>query len=53
MDVTALVYYGAICGLLAVASPRLTPVAVRLLAGIVVGLVAAGLLPALRGAFGL
>ena len=53
MDPVTLVYYGAICGLLAVASPRLTPVAVRLLAGIVIGLVAAGVLPVLRAVLGL
>jgi hypothetical protein len=53
MDVMTLVYYGTICGLLAVAAPRLTPAAVRLVAGIVVGLVAAGALPSLRGVLGL
>jgi len=53
MDVVTLVYYGAVCGLLAVAAPRLTSTVVRLLAGAVVGLVAAGVLPALRSALGL
>jgi hypothetical protein len=53
MDPVTLIYYGAICGLLAVAAPRLTPTVVRLLCGVVVGLVAAGVLPALRGVLGL
>jgi hypothetical protein len=53
MDVVALAYYGAICGLLAVASPRLSPTAVRLAAGVAVGLIGAGALPLLRQALGL
>jgi hypothetical protein len=53
MDVVTRVYCGTSCGLLAVAAPRLTAAAVRLVAGIAVGLVAAGALPLLRGVLGL
>ena len=50
MDPVTLVYYGAVCGMLAVASPRLNPAVIRLAAGVAVGLVAAGGLPLLRRA---
>ena len=53
MDVTALVFYAAICGLLSLASPRLGRPFVRLAIGAVVGLAAAALLPILRSTFGL
>ncbi|MCS6626162.1 hypothetical protein N0B44_24900 [Roseibacterium beibuensis] len=53
MDVTALVFYAAICGLLSLASPRLGRPFIRLAVGAVVGIAAATLLPILRTAFGL
>jgi hypothetical protein len=53
MDPVTLVYYGTVCGLLAVVAPRVSPAVLRVVAGIAVGLVAAGVLPLLRRAFGL
>jgi hypothetical protein len=54
MDVTALIFYAIVCGLLSLASPThgQTPVT-RLAIGAVVGIAAAALLPVLRGMFGL
>jgi hypothetical protein len=52
LDPVALAYYAAVCGLLSVAGPSLGGAAGRFIAGVVVGLVAAAALPALRGAFG-
>ena len=52
MDPVTMTYYGAICGMLALAGPRLSPVAVRFLAGAAVGLVAAWALPHLRQMLG-
>jgi hypothetical protein len=53
MDPVTMTYYGVICGGLAVVSPRLSPAAVRVVFGLVVGLLAAAVLPALRQATGL
>ncbi len=53
MDAVTLTYYGLVCGLLSLASPRLTRGGLRFAVGVVVGLVAAGVLPALRHAAGL
>ncbi len=52
MDPVSLVFYAAVCGLLSVFAPRLGSPATRLGVGAVVGLLAATILPALRGAFG-
>jgi hypothetical protein len=52
MDPVTLLYYGAICGCLSLVSPRIRPGVLRVLLGIVVGLAAATLLPALRSAIG-
>ncbi len=52
MDPVSLVFYAAVCGLLSAFAPRLGSPAARLGAGAVVGLVAATVLPVLRGAFG-
>ena len=52
MDLVTMTYYGAICGMLALAGPRLSPVAFRFLAGVAVGLVAAWALPHLRQMLG-
>jgi hypothetical protein len=53
MDPVSLTYYAIVCGCLAVASPRLNPLAVRVIVGVAVGLLAAVLLPVLRRATGL
>jgi len=52
MDPVTLAYYGAICGTLGLAGPRLGRPMRRLAVGVVVGLLAAGSLPLLRGVFG-
>jgi len=49
MDPVSVLYYGAICGLLALFSPELGRAAARLACGFAVGLVAAALLPVLKG----
>ncbi len=48
MDPVTLAYYGLICGVLGLAAPRWRRPGTRFLIGILVGLVAAGLLPAIR-----
>lgn len=53
MDVTALVFYAIICGLLSLAAPRVTKPLTRVAIGALVGIAAALILPALRIAFGL
>ena len=53
MDPIALVYYAVICAGLAGLSPRFKTLMLRLGIGAVVGLVAAGMLPAVHQAFGL
>lgn len=53
MDVTALVFYAIVCGLLSLASPRLGRPGPRVAIGALVGIAAAALLPVLRTAFGL
>ena len=53
MDPVTMTYYAVICGSLGALSPRVTPGALRIVLGIVVGLAAAALLPVLRRATGL
>jgi hypothetical protein len=53
VDPVTLAYYAMICGCLALASPRWTKMRMRLMVGVIVGVVAALLLPVLRGAIGL
>jgi hypothetical protein len=48
MDPVTLAYYAVICGLLSLAAPRLATPMQRFVAGVLVGLVAAGGLPFLR-----
>lgn len=48
MDALSLLYYGLICGALGWAGPRLGKPAIRFGIGVLVGLVAAGVLPALK-----
>lgn len=54
MDLTALVFYAVVCGLLSLLSPAISGGRlVRVAIGAGVGIVAAVLLPALRGLVGL
>jgi hypothetical protein len=53
MDPVTLVFYAIICGALALFSPAFPTAIYRLLAGAVVGLGAASLLPFIRASFGL
>jgi hypothetical protein len=53
LDPVSMTYYAIVCGGLALASPLLNPVIVRLVAGAIVGVIAALVLPALRYAAGL
>lgn len=48
MDITALVFYGIVCGLLSWAGPVLGTPAVRAAVGVAVGIGAAGVLPYIR-----
>ena len=52
MDVTALIFYAIICGALGLAGPRLGRPLLRLGIGAGVGILAAALLPGLRGLIG-
>lgn len=52
MDPISLAFYAAVCGVLSLFAPRLGGRVQRLLAGGVVGVVAATVLPVLRGIFG-
>ena len=53
MDVTALAFYAAVCGLLSLAGPRLGAPLTRMGIGALVGIAAAALLPAIRAQIGL
>ena len=53
MDPVTMTFYGAICGLLAALSPSAASRWTRFGLGIVVGLVAAGVLPFIRRSFGI
>ncbi|MCU4651511.1 hypothetical protein N8I71_01625 [Roseibacterium sp. SDUM158016] len=53
MDVTALVFYAIVCGLLSLAAPASGRPLSRIAIGAAVGIAAAALLPALRTTFGL
>lgn len=53
MDVTALIFYAIVCGLLSLASPTMNKPFTRLAIGAVIGVAAAALLPVLRGTLGL
>ena len=52
MDVTALIFYAAVCGVLSMFAPNMGGRMSRLAIGAVVGVIAAALLPFLRGFFG-
>lgn len=53
MDIVALAFYAAVCGILSLFAPNLGGRVQRLLIGAGVGVMAAAILPAIRGAFGL
>jgi hypothetical protein len=52
MDITALGFYAVVCGVLSFASPQLGRPLSRFAIGAVIGIVAATVLPILRGTFG-
>ena len=49
MDPIALAFYAVVCGVLSAVAPTVPRLPVRLAIGAVVGMVAASLLPALKG----
>ena len=53
MDIAGLLFYGAVCGVLAGVSPRIGEAPVRVAVGIGVGIASAGLLPELRSLLGI
>ncbi len=52
MDMISLAFYAAICGILSYFAPNFGPPFARLGIGAVVGIIAATLLPILKGTFG-
>lgn len=52
MDLTAIVFYAAVCGVHSMAAPNMGGRVSRLTIGAVVGIVAAAVLPIVRGFFG-
>lgn len=52
MDFTSLGFYAAVCGILSVLAPNLGPPFLRLAIGAVVGIVAALVLPMVKGMIG-
>ena len=53
MDITAMTFYALVCGCLGVLAPRLDRVWLRFTVAALVGIVAAALLPLLRGTLGI
>ncbi len=53
MDVTALIFYAIICGLLSLAAPTVNKPTLRVAIGALVGIAAAIVLPILRTTLGL
>lgn len=53
LDTTSIAWYAAICGALAAFAPQLGSRLRRIVFGAAVGILAASLLPAVRGWFGL
>lgn len=51
MDPITLTFYAVVCGTLSAVAPRMPRLPVRLAIGAVVGLVAASLLPWIKGTF--
>lgn len=52
MDPVTMTYYATVCAALSAGSGRLPNVALRVLAGVLVGLIAAALLPSFRALTG-
>ncbi|MCB1761944.1 MAG: hypothetical protein KDI27_02240 [Gammaproteobacteria bacterium] len=52
MDLFNLAFYAVVCGLLGLAAPWMGRISVRLLVGMLVGIVAAGALPTLKAVLG-
>ena len=52
MEPISLAFYAAVCGLLSVFAPNLGGAVPRLAVGAVVGIIAAAVLPSLRGMMG-
>lgn len=52
MDLTSIAFYAAVCGVLGVAAPNLGGMPIRLAFGAAVGIVAAIILPLLKGMIG-
>ena len=52
MDIAALLFYACVCGVLSMLAPNLGGRVARLGIGAIVGVVAAALLPVLRGFLG-
>lgn len=50
MDIVTLVYYAAVCGILSLAAPYIGRRIIRLSIGVLVGVIAAAVLPAARAA---
>lgn len=48
MDAVSVVFYGAVCGLLALIAPLFRSLVARLAAGIAIGVIAAAALPLVR-----
>ena len=53
MDPITMTYYAAVCAALSAGAPRVPALPLRLALGAIVGLIAAAVLPRLRGALGL
>ncbi len=53
MDSVTVMYYGLICAILSLMSPRIGQAPVRFGLGLAVGFAASGLLPALRDTLGI
>jgi len=53
MDMTALIFYAIVCGVLSLAGPRLGKPLIRFGIGCAVGIAAAALLPVIRASAGL
>jgi hypothetical protein len=49
MEPISLAFYATVCGVLSVAAPRLGGIVPRLLIGAIVGVIAALVLPSIRG----
>lgn len=52
MDIIGLAFYACVCAALSVVAPRLSTFPMRLGVGAIVGIVAAAVLPMLRGLIG-